>query len=322
VTGCIFHGGLYVLANRHTDECADPMLCPGCQPCPEPHCDTCERTHAEGTCAMCVGVVRSNLRQVARLMGRLSAEARWGALAFKVGARVPGGDALVMASPGADIEGMHRQLARRLANDLDVSHTYDELRGDVQPPGARLLTWEAQWRKTLGQPTHRPGSPAMARWWLDDRLQAMARHHTFPTFAKAVARLVRQMEDVLHEGERDQVSRVPCLDCGARLVKAYGNTVAEDHHVCPRCGQRYDAGRYQRAKHQHLASKGAERFVAIADAVAAIERPEQTVRAWIRRGLVDTARDPDTKRLLVWWPHVREQHLTAQQRAKPKENAS
>ena len=318
---CTFMGGRYVLRDHHQDGCTDPF-CQGCQPCPTPHCDTCEKYHAEGTCVLCLGLARANLRQVVRLMDRLSTEAQQGTRAFKIGTAIPGGDALVMAGPGADALGMMRQLAHRLANDLDVSHTWDELRGDPRPPEAVLLDWEEAWRAHLDQRTTEPATVDGAVSYLSEHMRTMAQLHTFPTFARDMARLVRQLEDVLHEGKRDEVSRVPCLDCGARLVKVYGDTEDQDHHVCPRCSQRYDAGRYQRAKHQHLASKGAERYVSIADAVAAVDRPEQTVRAWMRRGLVDYTRDPDSKRLVVWWPHVREQHLAAAQRStKPKETA-
>lgn len=309
--------GQQVLRDRHSDTCTDPW-CVGCLLCPEPHCQVCGKYHAAHTCALCVGMVRANLRELGRLAGNLAGEAQAGRKAHHVGTGIPGGDALVLAAPAADPRGYQAQLAYRLAHGLDVSHTLAEVYGDPRPPLAVLLGWEGTWRRELGQ---RPlgGALAYVLSWLDDRLQELARSSSFPRFTRDVGKAVRQMEDVLHDGVRPDRSRVPCLACGARLVKVYGDSEAKDHHRCPRCGEHYDAGRYQRAKHDHLASQGAARYVSVADAVGAVGRPEQTVRAWMRKGLVAHLRDPKTGRVVVWWPDVREQHLQAAERKRSEQ---
>lgn len=306
-----------VLPERHTDTCADPY-CQGCQPCPDPHCQVCRRHHAQHTCALCLGMVRANLRELGRLAGNLHDEAQQGRKAHHVGTGVPGGDALVLASPGADMHGYAAQLAHRRANGLDVSHTLAEVSGDPTPPLALLVRWEPMWREVgLRLPDLDGLTQVLA--WLDDKLHLVAHSGAFPRFAREVAAGVRQLEDVTHDGDRVERSRVPCLTCGVRLVKTYGDTEAEDHHRCPGCGERYDPGRFQRAKHQHLASQGADRYVSVADAVAAVGRPEQTVRAWMRRGLVAYARDTDSGRVIVWWPDVREQHLLTKERKRTRD---
>lgn len=313
---CIPTGQRRALLGRHTNACTDPGACPGCEPCPEPHCLVCRREHADPTCPTCLGMARQNLRNVITLTAKLGAEATEGKRAHSVGTGVPGGDALVLLSPGASEDGARGQLAHRLATGLDVSHLHDELRGDPRPPVAVLLRWESRWRRAFSHPVGTADDLASLAAYLDRHMHEAARHVLFASFARELAATVRQLENVLHDGDRPETSRVPCLECGTRLVKVYGHHEADDHHVCPRCGDTYDRGRFERAKHDHLASKGAERYVSVTDAVATIGRPEQTVRSWIRRGLVQVDRHPQTRRLLVWWPHVREQHLAAQERKR------
>lgn len=307
--------GRRVIRNRHEDTCADGF-CTGCEPCPEPHCQVCRRNHAADTCASCIAVVRTNLRNVAAMARRLDAEAQHGRRSLSVGTGVPGGDALVLASPGATTHGAAGQWAHRVTHGLDVTHTQDERRGDPRPPLAVLTRWESTWRNASGQPTDL--APTMGRVvsYLDTHLHRLAVRPEFVAFARDVAACVRSLEDVLRDGERPEVTRVPCWECGTRLVKVYADQAKDDHWTCPRCGERYDRGRFDRAKHDHLASRGAERYVSVADAVATIGRPEQTVRAWIRRGLVDVQRDNITGRLVVWWPHVRAQHMESQERKR------
>lgn len=259
-------------------------------------------------------MARANLSSVVALTDRLDDEAVNGARALKVSTGIPGGDALALASPGADTTGRAHQLAHRLTYGLDTTHLYDELPGDPRPPLAVLVHWESYWRRKRHQPTDLEPTMGRVAGYLTDNLHHLATEGAFVGFARDVARVVRALEDVLRDGERPERTRVPCWECGTRLVKVYADKASDDHWRCPRCAEVYDKGRYDRAKHDHLASQGAERYVSIADAVATIRRPEQTVRGWIRRGLVDAIRDPATGRMIVWWPHVRAQHSAAQER--------
>jgi len=308
--------GQRLVRGRHVEDCADPEHCPGCQPCVEDHCNLCRRRHADTVCAECLAVVRNDLHTIHHLSARLMVEAKHGRRAYSSGNGVPGGDALVLAAPGASEHGYRAQLAHRLAYGLSVTHASEELHGDPTPPLSMLVRWETRFRISRDQPTDLQPTMDRVASYLDDHLHELVRDSRFPEFAREVARSAHQLEDVLHEGVRPERTRVPCWECGTRLVKVYADQAAHDHWTCPHCGEHYDRGRFDRAKHDHLASKGAERYVSVPDAVATIGRPEQTVRAWIRRGLVDVARDPLTRRLLVWWPHVREQHRTAQERKR------
>lgn len=242
-------------------------------------------------------MVRSTLHGIADLTTHLGDEAVNGRASIK--ADLPGGDALVLLAPG---------------NYHPTKWSAEEQRNDPRPPLVVLSFWASWWRTVQGHP-HEPSSTlARLRDYLDDNLHHMGRSQVFPRLARDLSRVLNQLENVLCDGDRPEVSRVPCWECGARLEKRYGATLADDHWVCPRCREVYDRGRYDRAKHDHLASTGAERYVTVPDAVAAVGRPEQTVRTWMRKGLVDTKRDPKTGRVFVWWPHVREQHLATGRR--------
>lgn len=284
-----------VLPGRHLDGCPEPDTCPGCLPCPDHHCLTCRRNHADVTCPVCLATTRDDLREVETLTSHLHDEAVHGRRSLS--SQIPGGDALVLLGPG-------NYYADHLAHS-------EERPSDPRPPYVVVQHWAAWWADESGSRYPYPDALADLTDYLDGQLHQIAGDPVFTHLARDLSRLRRRIEDVLYDGERPEVSRVPCLACGTRLHKVWETKVEDDHWRCPRCGETYNQGRFERAKHDHLASRGAERYVPIPMAIAAIGRPEQTVRAWIRRGLVDTRRDEATGRLFAWWPDVRAAHLAA-----------
>lgn len=292
---CTGNQGVRVLRNRHHNQCPGDD-CPGCLPCTEPHCLTCKTTHAEHTCPGCLAMARTNMDLTALLYDRLRAEAQQGRQALHTHNGVPGGEALVLLAPGN-----YRARGERQP---------DEMPNDHNPPRVVLAHWAAWWQAHTGK---RVDATTMhdLHSYLNGQLHRLAQHPAFPTLARDLARTVHHLEDVLHAGDRPEISKVPCWECGARLEKRYADTAARDYWQCPRCGERYDRGRYDRAKHDHLASKGAERYVLLADAGAAVGRSMRTVQTWARTGKVSTRRDPVSGRVYVWWPDVRAQHQAA-----------
>lgn len=293
-----------VLVGRHDDGCPggpDHDGCHGCQLCPGPHCQRCHQAHATDVCAGCLGLIRVDLHSISTLADRLPTEAVVGRPAYHIHSGIPGGEAVVLLSPG--------------------HHDPHLAALEPRPPAVVLDHWAVHWWQALGS-----GEPVVIKApvvhslvaYLDRVLSQLTGLASFLDMADDLATTVRRLEDVLHEGERPERSRVPCWECGTRLVKVYTAQVRSDHWLCPRCGELYDQGRYERAKHDHLASAGANRYVSVSDATVAIGRPAQTVRSWLRRGLVDTAKDPRTGRLQVWWPDVRNLHLSTGTRERPK----
>lgn len=288
--------GQRIIRGRHLDTCGDPTQCAGCEPCPDPHCRTCRKDHAAVTCPGCLAMVRGNLAAVHDLAGHLVEEAVHGRAALHTHDGVPGGDALVLLAPGHYTPGGHHL-------ELEGQAT------DPRPPLAVLSYWARVWSDVRGHYPEAHGLDQVVAY-LDTQLHHMAEEgDLFPRLARDVGRTRTQVENVLHAGVRPDTTRVPCWDCGTRLEKVWASTEREDHWRCPKCGEVYDRGRYDRAKYDHLASTGAERYVHVTDAVAAVGRPEQTVRSWIRKGLVSTQRHPTTGRLMAWWPDVRSLHL-------------
>lgn len=294
---CTPAGGRRVLRNRHADTCQSGTACTGCLPCPQPHCLTCRHTHADTTCAPCLAMARTNLANIAAMHARLGEEATEGRTALHNHNGVPGGEALVLLAPGT-----YRPRGQ--------ARPTEEYANDANPPREVLAYWATAWQTHTGQPAHATTINDLHSY-LDGQLHRIAEADAFPQLFRDLANTVHRLEDVLHDGHRPDTSRVPCWECGTRLEKRYGATAAQDHWVCPRCGERYDRGRYDRAKHDHLASEGAERYVLLADAVAAVGRSVKTVRTWMDRGLVTARRDPRTGRVFVWWPDVRSRHLEA-----------
>lgn len=283
---------------RHDPDLGHRTL-PDGQPCEHRHCcvgrcwNHTDDQHPQ-TCATCVGLVRDTLAEIVRLTDLLPTQTAEGGCDGRLlaGAPIPGGDAMVLLGPGS--------LG---AQALDHEH---ESWSDPVPPLQMLATHEDDWRLELG---HQAG-PRATMWrcadYLGQHLTLMAqRHPAFDEFAADLARLRGRLEDVLSEGEREEPTKTPCLECGAMLVKRYGKRAVDDHHQCPRCGRRYHGDEFTRAKHHHLASEDAATWVPLTHAADMVDRSGRTVRTWVTRLQVTACCDPVTHRVYVWWPDVR-----------------
>lgn len=288
------------LPGRHLDGC-DGTGCEGCVPCPEPHCRTCRREHAADTCPTCRAVARLNLAMIGELAGHLPVQASFGRQAWHVHDGLLGGDATVMLTPASPHwpDGWTRPVT-------------SELPGDVRPPLDVLAHWVNRWAPVP------VASVDDAVALLATRLHQIAATELFPPMARDLARVLHELENVLHAGDRPEISRVPCWDCGTRLHVGYAADPDHDYWYCPVCGQTFDHQRYVACRHYQLSSRGADRYVPFADAVAVTGRPETTVRSWITDGRVHTQRNA-SGRLEVWWPDVRELHrITPTRRRVPR----
>jgi hypothetical protein len=216
---------------------------------------------------------------------------------------VPGGDATVMLVP-----------ASPTWDEGEARSTHPDQPDDVRPPLDVLAAWSIRWRASCGAPAQ-PVTIEGVTDHLAGQLHLIAASTMFLPFARDLGSLLHQMENVLHAGDRPDVSRVPCLSCGTRLQKQWADQADHDYWRCPVCGDRYDHGRYQRAQYDQLASRGADRFVPLMDAVAVTGRSEETVRSWVREGLVDSRREPGRPRE-VWWPDVRDRHRVTPVRSR------
>ena len=242
-----------------------------------------------------IGLVRATISTLRGLFTNLPGQAIHGRQAYHEHGGLLGGDATVMLTPASP------------RWDADRVRVVTADPGDVRPPLDVLVYWArviAAGTSTLVGPLP---TVADACGYHDRQLDQTIRLDIWPSYAKDIGRLLHSVENVVHAGHRPDVSRVPCWDCGTRLQRVWTDSEAHDYWRCPGCGELYDHGRYERAKHDQLHSRGADRFVALVDAVAATGRPEQTVRAWVVQGLVETRKNPGGPRE-VWWPDVRDRH--------------
>jgi len=233
-------------------------------------------------------VARLNLALVAELAGHLPLQAVMGRQAWHTHDGLLGGDATVMLTPASTSwpEGDTRPVTTDQPND-------------VRPPLDVLSHWSNRW-------SPRPVTTVDAACdYLGSQLHLIAADPAlFPPMAYDLARILHTLENVLHAGDRPEVSRVPCWDCGTRLHRVWSDDPDHDHWRCPVCGQTFDHLRYTACRHYQLASRGADRFVLLADAVAVTGRPETTVRAWVASGQITSRRV--TGHIEVWWPDVRD----------------
>lgn len=289
--------GWRVIPERHHDHCDGGLGdCRGCAPCNERHCVVCAAEHTtEGeplTCASCVATVRQALADIVRLVHELPVQACLGGDdgRLSAGAPIPGADATVLLGPGSD----GRAQTRELVNGRDAPHAADEYRGDPEPPLSLLASWEDDWRSTFGHGGGPRATLGRARDYLDEHLSHAAQAHlAFDEFAADIKRARARLEDVMHEGLRDE-SGAPCVHCGTNLVRRAlppqpGRRDADrgglrDEWRCPRCHRVYDSGSYWNAVHAAYAAHA----TALTDREieAQYNVPRGTVRVWAKRGIV------------------------------------
>lgn len=269
------------LQGHHTTECDTPD-CPGCQPCPELHCVVCDTTHVPGgACPGCVGKVRDQLQAVARLCDDLPAAAM-------ESVRRHGGvesEAAMLWGPVADPEAFGHVKASAEAGRIDPGFLEDC--HDEKHPLWVLGTWEQAWRDHLDHFTDDLVTLEGAVDYLDRQLAYMAglEEPAFDRFARDVAGCLRHLEDVLHDGVREETG-APCPECGRALVKRYGDRAADDRWECRAvsCGVRYSDMDY-RLRVSSAYRANADRLNA-ADFAAEYGVPRGSLTAWAATGRV------------------------------------
>lgn len=292
--------------------------------------------------------VARNLTEIENLTASLPAQA-----AHKAADRLmPGGMAMVMLGPDADLDEWAEQIAyaelrhyatcekdsHKGCTVAGAEHVEDEDDQWTEDPLRTLLFWTDEWRERHGYPLEGReativGEVKFLRWCLN---WAWENEPHFEDFADDVHQVRLRLESALLAGRRAERSRVRCPnpECenkprlilvrarrhaarDADLLEQVATIQTEDHWKCTACKTRYDADAYRRAYGQQLRSQGAERYVPFRDALATLRdqgRPERTVRKWVIDGEVDAYCDRSTRRLMVWWPDLWRLHLATQTR--------
>jgi len=209
-------------------------------------------------------------------------------------------EAAMLWGPTADPEAWrHRAMSAMMGR---VPDAYLADCRDEQHPDFVLGGWEQEYRDALDQPTDLAATLPRVVDYLDRQLHVVAtlEDPAFEDFARDVRGLRAHLEDVLHDGVREEQG-APCPACGeADLVLRHGEAVdgSDDRWTCPRraCGQSWTEHDYR--------AKVAGTYVQVADRLTASQIRETyrvlegTVRQWASRGQVaKRGKDPQGRQL-------------------------
>lgn len=281
--------------------------------------------------------VARDLTEITNLAGNLPSQA----LDQSSHRLMPGGMALVSLAPDADmrvwsarIDAAERwHLAQCPKADHSrcryVEHVSDEDDQDHEDPLRTLLFWSEAWREERGFPLE-GRTPTLAteasfiRHCLD---WAWENEPHWDDFTRDINQARRNLENLVHAGERTQRSRVRCINptCATqpRLIRSYRSQAAKDVWKCTHCGTEYGKDEFKRAYAKQLRSEGAERFVPLRDAIGALEafgRHERLIRKWLASDDEDepipVCCELGTRRILVWWPGLWQRHRNTETRQR------
>lgn len=234
-----------IIPGRH-ENCTDPDLCAGCEPCPEPHCRVCSHTHAPNTCAECVATTRDNLHTIAKLCGALPTEVKH---------RGINGEAMMLLGPAANPEAWGYRALSAMMGRLDDSYLEDCR--DEQHPLWVLGYWSEKWRIHLQHHTDLDLTLERAVDYLDQQMTYMAgvEEVPFEDMAADLRGCRSRLDAVLHDQNQGDRANVGCFTCGGDLERRLtqrrkGPTPSqdtggfEDHWTCSRCRQTYTQAEY------------------------------------------------------------------------------
>lgn len=236
---------------------------------------------------------------------------------------LPGGDALVMMAPAANLEAWEHRYEAAEQSGRDTRYVNDQ-EAELHPLLV-LATWEDAIRDERDQPTDLRATVERAAdyvgksvdWMLDVDECGDQNFLGIDQLSIDLRRCRAMLENLLHDGERAEWTRVTCIsdDCDEkpRLMKVYADEAAHDHHQCPGCRARYDYDEFLRAAKVHAASEMADdAWVTVADAAHSVGRPARTIRTWINDWKVSTQRAPGVPTTIyVLWADIREADKSA-----------
>lgn len=161
---------------------------------------------------------------------------------------MPGGLAMVALGPVASPEAVGYVVDSIENGRLDCADEIPDNDDDWEPPLQTLRFWSEEWRRLHDREVDGWTVRTEAGFLLTALQWAWDNEPHWDDFAKDVRAARRRLEDVLHDGEREERSWVPCLDCSenrqglpiaVRLVRYWGTVAAADGWICPRCKRLY-----------------------------------------------------------------------------------
>ena len=241
--------------------------------------------------------IAQDLREIGRMYGNLHDQAH----ADADNPEIPGGDAMVMLGPGADIEAFgYMQLSALMGRIGSDAVALD----NIEPPLSFLASWVDSIREQRGQDaSERRASIQGELLYLSKALDWMTQLDEdgdpwwveLDDFATQLHNVRKTLERVLHDGEQRDLG-APCLECGSDLLKIWGIDTGTDRYRCHTCERWYTATEYELAVHQAYLVN-AEWLTA--DQMAAVYRvPAGTITGWASVKTVRKRTDPNSQRIV------------------------
>jgi hypothetical protein len=233
----------------------------------------------------------------------------------------PGGDAMVMLGPGADVEAFGYVQISAMVGRINEDDVVLPEKRDLEPPLSFLASWTDIIRDQRDQPTDLAATIDREIDYLRKSIDWMFSHDPEgqPHFiqvdelANGLSHVRRRLEDILKDGSRAEFTRVNCiaLECEThpRLMKLWAAQVRWDRYRCPACRTEYDKAQFVMARSQNLHASFEGRYIAPRDAAEATGVPIKTVYSWMARRNVDRVWVMPTGVAHVWWPHVRDRSV-------------
>ena len=214
--------------------------------------------------------------------------------ANSAGLYIPGGDALNMLGPAANLTEWDEQVEAaewqyftrkalgKPAQWLDIA----DMDSDPPPPLLVLAWWEDRIRQARNQPTDLRATIGRATDYIRGQLDWIVDEYLDADFLLRDLRQLRlRMESILHEGIRPDRG-VPCMYCDTLLVKIWGEDVdgKDDQWHCSTCGIWSNEEQYRQAV--KYAARAHAKGLTAPDMAEEYRVPAGTVRVWAHRGLV------------------------------------
>lgn len=244
---------------------------------------------------------------------------------------IPGGMAMVLLGPGADVEAFgYAQMSELMGRTH--KRVWLPNKGDVEPPLSYLASWNDIIRDARGI------EPSTKRALLMDEVESI-RHALdwmlsvnddgepwfmqVEDFADGLRKVRRAMENVLHDGERQEWINAKCRACDKhpRLIREPGplEDGSLDNYRCPNCDRSGGREWVAQCWHWMVGEKGdPPEWVTVKVAAAATGRSPKTIHRWteprVNGSVKVRKREGETTEIEVNWEDVRIAHDTAAHR--------
>ena len=203
---------------------------------------------------------------------------------------MPGGMAMVMLGPGADVEAFGYAQLSAMMGRVDPGSVETD---DIEPPLSFLSGWVDIVREERDQPTGLKATVGRevaylrrsVDWMLSSDEYGDLRFIQVDDFAEQLEKVRRALENVLRDGHRATRIRAECKSCedSPRLCLRQGAAKdgSQDHWYCPACYHAYDVAGVSRCWRQMFVKRGdAPEWVPLRAAASSVGRPVSTVRTW------------------------------------------